>query len=487
MSLKEKLGMIFITIIISFFSFIFIFDNNVTFAQEIPQELYKVYLDGNSIGVIKSKDKLIEHINKEQVELKEKYNVENVYLPQGLNVEKYVGFSKVVEDELELYKKIKDLKPFTIKGYTINIKKEDELTINVLDKEKFENSIKSTIKAFILEEDFQKFLNEETEIIGETGKTIEDLYIEENIVIQERYIPSNEEILIEESEITKVLLFGEVEESKEYIVKEGDTVDTIAFDNSLGVEEFLVVNPDIRTKNTILYVGQKVNIELISPIITIVKEENIIEDVEVKYETEIVYDYSKPYGYIFVEQEGKDGLERITQKILSKNNVIMSALISKKEVLEPTIKKRIVRGALNVDNIIVDNIGNWSWPTIKPSIITSPYGYRWGALHDGIDISGTGHGSPIFSVNNGVVYKTGSTTSYNGGWGGYVLIKHADNYYSMYAHLSKLHVTEGQTVTSGQIIGAMGNTGRSYGTHLHFSVYRNEPFRNSFNPLILYR
>ena len=80
MSKKDRICSILITIVLSVISLIPIFTFK-TYAKEIPESLYRVYLHGKSIGIIKSKEKLERYINNEQKELKEEYGVDNVYLP----------------------------------------------------------------------------------------------------------------------------------------------------------------------------------------------------------------------------------------------------------------------------------------------------------------------------------------------------------------------------------------------------------------------
>ena len=69
-----------------------------------------------------------------------------------------------------------------------------------------------------------------------------------------------------------------------------------------------------------------------------------------------------------------------------------------------------------------------------------------------------------------------------------VVILHANGYYTVYAHCSKLYVSVGQQVSRAQIIAAMGHTGTAYGTHLHFGVYVGRPYNGGYpiNPLRLW-
>ncbi|MFT3875419.1 MAG: M23 family metallopeptidase [Propioniciclava sp.] len=118
------------------------------------------------------------------------------------------------------------------------------------------------------------------------------------------------------------------------------------------------------------------------------------------------------------------------------------------------------------------------WPT--EGSITSPWGPRmhpilhYVRLHGGADIGGA-IGAPIYAVADGVVTK--AATGHNGGSGNNVRIDHGmidgEALETGYLHMSSIDVAEGQKVTKGQRIGAVGNTGLSTAPHLHFSVYAN--------------
>ena len=94
--------------------------------RSTPQEVYHVYLKGETIGYIENKQLLEEYIDNEQYELKEKYNVEKVFLPNDLDIVKEIAYDKKISSEKEIYEIIKDRAPFTISGYTITIKGVEE-------------------------------------------------------------------------------------------------------------------------------------------------------------------------------------------------------------------------------------------------------------------------------------------------------------------------------------------------------------------------
>jgi len=106
------------------------------------------------------------------------------------------------------------------------------------------------------------------------------------------------------------------------------------------------------------------------------------------------------------------------------------------------------------------------WPVIGP--VTSPFGMRWGRMHEGIDIAAA-YGTAIRAAAGGTVIYAG----WLGGYGNLVVIDHGNGLATAYAHQSSLAVSNGQGVSQGQTIGYVGSTGHSTGPHLHFEVRVN--------------
>lgn len=104
--------------------------------------------------------------------------------------------------------------------------------------------------------------------------------------------------------------------------------------------------------------------------------------------------------------------------------------------------------------------------------INSPYGWRWGKPHNGIDQAAP-RGTPVLATNGGEVIKvvTGCVEgdqSCGGGWGNYIVVQHSDGAQSLYAHLETVNVRKGTLVGRGDGIAAIGSTGHSTGPHLHY-------------------
>jgi murein DD-endopeptidase MepM/ murein hydrolase activator NlpD len=97
---------------------------------------------------------------------------------------------------------------------------------------------------------------------------------------------------------------------------------------------------------------------------------------------------------------------------------------------------------------------------------TAPFGVRFGKLHAGIDLAAAA-GTPYKAIHAGVVTSAG----YDGGYGIMVTVKNPDGTETVYAHSRRLFVKTGDTVKAGQVIGEVGMTGYSYGTHLHLEIH----------------
>jgi murein DD-endopeptidase MepM/ murein hydrolase activator NlpD len=106
------------------------------------------------------------------------------------------------------------------------------------------------------------------------------------------------------------------------------------------------------------------------------------------------------------------------------------------------------------------------WPVNGP--ITSPFGWRWGRMHEGIDI-GAGYGTPIHAAAAGTVVWCG----WMSGYGNLVAIDHGGGISTAYGHQSSIAVGCGQSVGQGDVIGYVGCTGHCFGPHLHFEVRVN--------------
>ena len=447
------------------------------------KSVYKVYLDGKIIGYISNDEQLYQIISKRQKEIKEKYNISKVYPPESFQIVKTRSYNVEVSSAEHIYDTLAKLESFTIDGYIINIKSEDsKQTINVLDKEIFDKAVKNLVLAFLTEEEYENYVNDTQPVIETTGKIIERMYFDEDITIKKGFIDVNQKIFTDEADISQFMLFGPDAKMTTYTVKDGDTIDSVSEENKLNAQEFLIANPKYTTKDSLLKIGEDVNVTLINPVLTLSYEVHEVSDAKVQYDKKVVYDNTQPSSYSEITTPGVVGISRMTTKYVVKNGEMQPGVVT---IGDPvTIVEKVdevtTKGgtpyASYVRGTYVDTGIDWGWPTNSPYVITSGFGYRWGSLHEGIDISGTGHGSPIYSVLDGTVYNAGWEIRLCTGGGYCAIISHPNGYYTLYAHMSSIKVSPGDKVTRGQMIGTMGATGWAMGTHLHFCVWYGVPY-----------
>jgi murein DD-endopeptidase MepM/ murein hydrolase activator NlpD len=142
-----------------------------------------------------------------------------------------------------------------------------------------------------------------------------------------------------------------------------------------------------------------------------------------------------------------------------------------KVIVDASKLPKIGKGVLRypVDNVIITQyFGNTPFASKNPQVYN-------GSGHNGIDL-GVKVGTPILSAAAGTVVGTGNTDTACAGvsYGKWVLVRHTNGLTTLYAHLSVIQVSAGQSVTSGQKVGLSGNTGYSTGPHLHFTVYASD-------------
>lgn len=474
------------------------FSTGFTSFSNKPRDLYRIYLKGKSLGLIESKEELENYIDQEQQELKKRYHVKKVYAPTDLDIVKETTYEQKVKSVEEIYEEIKDTSPFTISGYVIKVKGLDTKNeqgktikgktqeIYVIDKKVFTNSIERTVKSFIPEEDYKNYENDTQQEIEDVGKYIENIYIKNKITIKKDLIPVDKKIYLTEEELSQYLLFGTTEQQKQYTIEIGDTIPDVAFTNKISVQEFLIANPDLQDENSLLSPGQEVTLGILKPQFSVVEQDRVVFHEEKNYSTETRYDNDKYVGWSEVIQAGIKGENKVTQVVYKVNGVVESRTTINTETIKEPVNEIIVKGGKQSlyygYGSPLPYAGEWGWPATCASI-SSPFGWRWGSLHDGTDIAGCGYGSNIFAAQAGTVVVSEKKEGwYAGGYGDngeYIVIDHHNGYYSLYAHLCPgcRSVRVGDYVEKGQPIGGMGMTGAATGVHLHFAIWYGFPYR----------
>ena len=435
----------------------------------------------------------------------------NVYKPLGITIKRINTYNKKYIDEKEMYNKIISLKPCTIEGYQFRIKRENnkDLDVNTLygtlsnvsyskvkksslndmiiyttDKEIFDKSIDTFIEVFVGKDEYEKYKNNEQEEIVETGTIIKNVELEQEITMKKTNISVKEKIFTSADDLSSYLLYGDNAQKTIAYASSSDTISSFAFKNQISVEEFFLFNRDFTSINNMFYDGQPITISRLNPQISLIVDEFSVEDKETNYNTIERYNPNLTMGSRLVSQEGQNGVDRVSQNVRKINGAI--------SYVEPVSKETIVGYKSEIVDIgtkyvpTVGSTGSWGWPTNPGYTLSSYYGYRMqvfgeGNFHTGLDIAGTGYGSNVYASNNGVIVEIGYVYSY----GYHIMINHNNGYYTLYAHMSGFApgLDVGTTVSRGQTIGYVGQSGWATGPHLHFEIRNCASYGCTLDPL----
>ncbi|UCM87280.1 M23 family metallopeptidase [Streptomyces marincola] len=137
-----------------------------------------------------------------------------------------------------------------------------------------------------------------------------------------------------------------------------------------------------------------------------------------------------------------------------------------------------------------ERTGSWVAPIEEDYALTATYGNsgdRWASKHSGQDFA-VDVGTPVRAVHEGTVVKAGGNGAGDGpAYGNAVVVKHDDDTFTQYAHLSEVGVEAGQKVGTGEEIARSGNTGNSSGPHLHFEVRTAAGYGTAIDPMAFLR
>jgi LysM repeat protein len=245
-------------------------------------------------------------------------------------------------------------------------------------------------------------------------------------------------------------------EVTEYVVQEGDALSFIASDFGVSMNSIIWAN-NLRDADSISP-DQVLKIPPVSGVIHPVKSGDTVSTIAKKY-----------------------GVEEA--KIIEFNSLPQDGQLSLgDDIIIPDGQMPEVRiAAVPRSGSVLPRQTSFSYlPNLGDFFMLPASGYNWGKIHgrNGVDIASS-CGSPIFAAADGTVLSA-DAVGYNGGFGKYLKITHPNGTETLYAHASKILVSDGESVAKGQKIALMGTTGRSTGCHLHFEVH------GARNPLAKY-
>lgn len=292
----------------------------------------------------------------------------------------------------------------------------------------------------------------------------------------------DESVMWDASKLAEVI-GGNKSETVEYVVSQGDTIESVAEDNDVTQSSLEKANPDYdwdeMAEGDIIVLKQAVKY------VNIKKTVSTTEIREVEFDTVEKKDSSKYSGYRRVEQSGINGVERVTRTKIYIDDEHIDTQYAYETIVESVDEIVVVGTKTYYDGVYVGSPSDsgFLWPAPSCHYVSSPYGWRSSGWHNGVDLvksGGGANGTPVVASMSGtveVVQRSGS------GYGNMVLINHGNGYKTRYAHMisGSITVSVGEYVEAGQTIGRVGSTGNSTGPHLHFEVIYKGETQNPMN------
>ncbi len=228
------------------------------------------------------------------------------------------------------------------------------------------------------------------------------------------------------------------------------------------IEKGYYLKSDIKDISAITDIIENLEVKTVSTVVT---------DTQVNYGTKNVKTNKQVMGYYKVTTKGQNGITRKTETVESLNGSETSRKTISSEVISQPVDQVITIGTAPVKISATEkaNISSAGFicPIKRGNFVISSY-YGDGRNHKGIDLAAN-RGIAIFAAASGTVTYAG----YDGDYGYSVVIDHGNGMKTRYAHANALCVSKGQTVSQGDMIATVGNTGYSTGNHLHFEIIIN--------------
>lgn len=332
-----------------------------------------------------------------------------------------------------------------------------------------------SIASFKSEEDANKMLDALKEKFRpseeQENRELVDIYFAEDVQVKEKYVDIMDFNGYDTVEDALTYVSNGSRERKTHVVEKGENFWTIASYYGIGVSDLEAANPDVKPER--LQIGMEISLVVAKPMISVCTVEKASFKEQIAFE--VVYEDN---GNLFkgeqrTKVEGSYGERVVTAELTKQNGKELARKTLNEEVKSQPKTKVVYKGTKNPPPRV--GTGVLARP-VAGGPITSPFGPRGRGRHLGIDI-GVRSGTPVMAADGGTVIFAGWGDSY----GYHVIIDHGGNMTTLYAHNSKLAVKRGDKVHKGQTVSYSGNTGNSYGAHLHFEVRINGVHQNPAN------
>lgn len=425
--------------------------------------IYHVIVNGKEIGVVDSPE-VIQHWTAAKLEEEKSKSGYNFTLSDSISFQEERLFKGKYDNEaaLQALSAVAEFKVNAVKlvidGQAVGYVSDQEVADQVLAKVKEKYSgVPAEKLATLTASNGEKKSAVGASLKTEEASPLKVVAFKEKVEMEQEKIESAQ--ILSADKLEELLVKGTFKDMIHTVV-EGDCIGCIAQQYGITSKDIYANNPGI-TENTVLKLGQQINVTAIRPLVTVQVKENVTQKEEIPFNTQYNNNANLPKGETKVVQQGKNGSKLVEYEVVKENGQVVERKILKQQVVNEPVIKVVERGTKVIPS---RGTGRLGWPA--QGYISSGFGTRWGKLHKGIDIAGSGS---VMAADNGRVKFAG----WDGGYGKAIIIDHGNGMQTLYGHLSTINVKVGDVVQKGKKIGIKGSTGNSTGVHLHFEVLQN--------------
>lgn len=419
----------------------------VVFVSSISYYEYSYY--GKKLGVTKSK-----RIVYDTIGVISKKLIENTGANVSLNVERDIEFKKVysfnlsADSEEDILNTLTYMKDLQVDAFAISV---DGVRKVILENEETARQMLADIRA--------QFAGEKE------GVEYTDVHYEKPVSIDPVSVKLGD--IWNSEDALSYLTTGRIKSVK-HTVSDNESITEIAAQYGVSRAQLEAANPGVDLEA--LSPGMELALSEPNAVITVISSEIATYYEDIEYGKQYIDNGAIYQGEEEVKTPGVYGKNEVVASISRINGKAVSTKVLSTTKLSDPVPAVVYRGTKPIPERI--GTGTFILP-VRQYIFTSGRGWRWGRMHEGVDLASSA-GTKIYAADGGIVTYSG----WQNGLGYCVYIDHGGLLTTVYAHCSKLLVSVGDQIYQGQNIALMGSTGNSTGSHLHFEVIYNGEHRD---------
>lgn len=458
-----------------------IIEQNVTYVEGTPQEVFMIYNGNSLIGVLSNQKDLDNFLDTVYAEKYASiYPDSDISLGKDIYVVSERSYFSYENKDEEIFQYLSENELFSLKATLVEFSNDSDVyaQMYVTNEELYEEAMQEYLSYFVDADDLSLLLSgqETAELKTYDSRTV-SVTISQTITMKEAYA-SADEIKTTKEEVIDYIGYGDNNEKEYYTVQSYDTLAGIGSkNNGLSATQVMNINRDkITNIDQVLSEGEELCVTYFTPLIDVVVMKENMKKETIYPDTVYVEDDTLRTGQTELVNTGVSGSKNSLYEEKWINGVLVNGTLESSTTTLQAVDEIVAVGTLEIPGY---GTGNYRWP-IENVYISCKWGcYVVPHVHQAIDIQNKYNlYGEIYAADRGVVEKN----SYDSISGYYIVINHNNGEKTYYGHMSyRSPVEEGTIVDKGDYIGQIGMTGRATGPHVHFYIEKDGVIQDPCN------